>query len=371
MGPVSAVAGQDMITYTILVGNNGPSVARNVIVNDAVGFLSGVQYSLNGGSWNAWGGSISLGNLSSGNVTTILIRGLVPASTLGTLNNTVIVNSTTTDPYLSNNTASAITNVNTVADVYVTKSAPVSVVAGQSLTYNLSVGNVGPSVARNVNIYDILASEILNAQYSLNNGSTWFNWTGSLAMGDMNSGSVINILIRGNVSAAALGTINNTASVNSTTFDNFTDNNTASTSTNITTVADVYVTKSGSVSAVAGQDTVNYLISVGNVGPSVARSVILSDMIPAMIFNPQFSINGGLNWSVWNGTFVVGDLNPGDSLQIIIRGNLSSDALGVLNNTVNVNSSTFDPYLVNNTASALTVVSTVADVFVVKSGSLV
>ena len=367
-GPVSAVAGQDTIVYTLLIGNNGPSVARNVSVNDSIGFLSGVQYSLNGGSWNAWVGSLSVGNLTPGNVTTLLIRGLVPASALGTLNNTVSVNSTTTDPYLVNNTASALTNVTTSADIYVTKSAPVSVIAGQSITYNLVVGNVGPSVARNVNLYDVLAAEILNSQYSLNNGSTWVNWTGSLVVGDMNPGSVINLLIRGNVSSAALGTINNTATVNSTTTDPYLVNNTASTSTSVSTVADVFVTKSGTPVAVAGRDNVTYTIVVGNVGPSVARSVVLSDVISAMILNPFYSTNGGTSWNVWNGTLSVGDLNPGDSLQVLVRGNLSENAMGTINNTAVVNTTTTDPYLLNNTANALTSVTTLADIFVTKSG---
>ena len=55
----------------------------------------------------------------------------------------------------------------------------------------------------------------------------------------------------------------------------------------------------------------------------------------------------------WNGSLVVGDLNPGSVMDILIQGLLSSDAMGVINNTAVVNSTTFDPYLDNNTASML------------------
>ena len=117
----------------------------------------------------------------------------------------------------------------------------------------------------------------------------WNAWNGTLSVGDLNPGSVWNVLISGNLSAAALGTLNNTAVVNSTTFDPFLDNNTASALTNVSTVADVFVTKSGPAVAVAGRDNVTYTLSVGNVGPSVARDVVLSDVISSFIINPLYS----------------------------------------------------------------------------------
>ncbi|PKL66205.1 MAG: hypothetical protein CVV28_11920, partial [Methanobacteriales archaeon HGW-Methanobacteriales-1] len=209
-------------------------------------------------------------------------------------------------------------------------------------------------------------ASVLNPFYSVDNGSSWNVWAGSLSLGNLTSGSSLEVLIRGLLSSDALGIINNVASVNSSTFDNFTDNNTSNASTIVNTIADVYVTKLGPAVAIPGKDMVTYVINVGNNGPSDAREVILTDLIPSVILNPMYSLNNGSSWNVWSGNISLGNISSGTVFEILIRGALSSSATQAFNNTAIVNSSTYDPILENNTSTAEVKIKT-ADIAVIKS----
>jgi uncharacterized repeat protein (TIGR01451 family) len=134
----------------------------------------------------------------------------------------------------------------------------------------------------------------------------------------------------------------------------------------VNTTADVFVVKTGPVIAIPGKDVVTYVINVGNNGPSDAREVLLTDSIPSVILNPLFSVDGGSSWSSWNGTYIVGNMTSGSILEILIRGALSSSATQAFNNTAIVNSSTYDPFLENNTSTAEVKIKT-ADIAVIKS----
>jgi len=88
------------------------------------------------------------------------------ADVLGEINNTAVVNSSTFDPFLENNTSS----VDMVADIFVVKEAPSSVVAGEEILFTINVGNVGPSVARDVTLADVIVLSVANPVYSVNGG---------------------------------------------------------------------------------------------------------------------------------------------------------------------------------------------------------
>ena len=163
-GTSSVHAGQT-ISYIVTVRNLGPDTAENVTFTDTFtaswfNQLINPQYSLNGGSFininaNPW--TLSLGNIISGNFSTIqIIATISPSATPGVLNNTANVTSNTTDPNPNNNNATQLTNVDTSASLEITKSAAATVVAGNSLVYTIVVRNNGPSDAQNVSFSDVI-----------------------------------------------------------------------------------------------------------------------------------------------------------------------------------------------------------------------
>ncbi len=335
----------------------------------------------------------------------------------GIISNTATVTSTTPDPNPSNNISTVDVEVlaPVVADVSVVKTAsPHPVMAGELLTYTINVTNFGPSSAENVVLTDVISPEITGAEFSTNGGETFSPWPGTLNIGTLSAGETRTILIRGIVSPTATGIISNTATVTSTTPDPNPNNNTSTVEVEVIPVvvgeadisvvktaspnpvapeeadvsvvktaspnpvapgeADVSVVKTASPNPVAPEeadvsvvktaitkrvrpgDTVVYTIVVSNAGPAAAQNVVVTDTIPPEIIRPEFSINGGLIFSPWPGSFDIGTLPAGASITIIIRGKVVSSStkckcITTITNTAKVTSTTPDPNLNNNTST--------------------
>lgn len=227
-------AGTNMV-YTIVVGNNGPSDAVNVLVEDTLHeWLSGATFSVDGGSSQPWIGSYTIALLKAGEKVNIVITGLLNASapTSSVIENKVTALAETADPNLLNNIGYAATGVVTSADISVTKTVPATVTAGANIIYTIVVTNNGPSDAQNVVLNDVLPSWITAATYtkdSVDMGA----WTSPLVIGLLEAGKSVTIIINGTVDAATPDAteLNNTANVTSDTPDSNSTNNEASGST--------------------------------------------------------------------------------------------------------------------------------------------
>ena len=229
------------VTYTITVTNNGVSTATNVVMTDTLpAQISDVSFSPSQGS--CIGGipgnpalplTCNLGSLASGASATITVVAKVdPATPEGTiLVNNAVVTSDTSDPNNANNNATALTTVNTRADVAIVKTSDATTYKPSSrITYRIDVTNNGSSVARAVVVTDNLP-DVRQALYQSDTGGCLRNSAtnptqlrcevGDLAVGQTRTFFVV-LLVRGNK-----GTISNTVSVVSTTTDPTTGNNTS------------------------------------------------------------------------------------------------------------------------------------------------
>ena len=108
--PVTATLGQNL-TYTIWVKNLGPSTAANVLVSEILpAGMTLVSFSASAGTWDGLA-TWTIGNLIFNDVATLTITATVSPSHCADFINTTSVTSTTTDPILSNNSATLITPV--------------------------------------------------------------------------------------------------------------------------------------------------------------------------------------------------------------------------------------------------------------------
>ncbi|NFM79359.1 DUF11 domain-containing protein [Clostridium botulinum] len=398
---LNPVPAGEVVVFPIRVSNFGPADAQNIVLTDTIPpEITGAEFSEDGGStFSPWTGSLVIGTLLNGETRDILIRGTVSPTAAGIISNTATVTSTTPDPNPSNNTSTVDVEVlaPVVADVSVVKTAsPNPVMAGELLTYTINVTNFGPSSAENVVLTDVISPEITGAEFSTNGGETFSPWPGSLNIGTLPASKTKTILIRGIVSPTATGIISNTATVTSTTPDPNPNNNTSTVEVEVILVvvgeadisvvktaspnpvapgeADVSVVKTASPNPVAPEeadvsvvktaitkrvrpgDTVVYTIVVSNAGPAAAQNVVVTDTIPPEIIRPEVSINGGLTFSPWPGSFDIGTLPAGASITIIIRGKVVSSStkckcITTITNTAKVTSTTPDPNLNNNTST--------------------
>jgi len=218
------------------------------------------------------------------------------------------------------------------ADLEIKKEAPAQVVAGESLTYKLTITNNGPCSATNVVVTDTLPSEITEAKYMVN-GTPQGDWTGNYTIDTLEPGLTVTITITGKVAPWATGTLTNTARVTSGTYDPDDKNNTATSTTTVEIQADISVTKKVSPTIAKPGDTITYTIEVTNNGPSDAPNVVVTDTLPQYITGATYKVDG-TDKGNWTGSYTIGRMKPGDTVTITITGTVSSGASGTLTNTV-------------------------------------
>lgn len=362
----------EILIYTINIKNNGPSDSVGVILTDTLPLTVTLpSYSLdNGVTWNTWLGTLPLGTITNGSTKTVLIRGTVAATATGTISNTASVASTTLDPNLSNNSATTTTTVSPLADLSIVKTAnPSPVHAGAQLIYTLVITNTGPSTATNIIVTDNVPACFSTPEYSTNAGLTWNPWTSSVNIGSLASGLSSTVLLRGTVCTNGTSSITNTATVSSDTDDPNLSNNTSTTTTNITPVSDLAITKQANPEPVDVGSQLTYTLVITNNGPSTANGIVLTDNIPNTVTNPQYSLDNGTTWTNWAGTLNLNPLNNGASEKVLIRGTVSNTAIGIITNTASVTSNSFDPNLSNNSATVISTISLLADLAITVSAS--
>ena len=210
----------DSITYTIIVTNNGPDVAENVIIYDdipsEVSFVSSdPDFSGNSDSIYWW----AIGSLDVYESAQIIINVTVNNVPAGTINNIAYVTSNTHDTTPDDNDDNIQINMGSSADLSITKTAEPDVVQpGGSLKYTIVVTNNGPDTAENVSVLDTLSDKITfisSYPEPSGNSSSSYWWNFSLLGAGQSEIIIINVTVNKNAS----GTIINIANVTSDTND--------------------------------------------------------------------------------------------------------------------------------------------------------
>jgi len=356
-GTATAVPGQN-VTYTIIVTNNGPSPATNVIVSDPT--PAGVAFSQNTGACvTAY--PCNVGTLAAGQSATINSTYSIPPNYTGpTVVNTATATSDINDPNTADNSASATTNVTQQADLSIVKSGPPSASPGGLATYTVTVTNLGPSTASSIVVTD---PDPPGITFVSNSGACTGAYPCNLS--PLASGQSATITTTYNVPANYAGTsITNAASVSSAATDNNTSNNSSSVTTPVTASADLSIVKSGPASYNPGSN-VTYTITVTNNGPLSAANVFVTDPTPAGL---GFGSNSGA--CTGNYPCALGTMTAGQTKTITTVFSVPSNYSGSITNTASVSSSTNDGNGANNASTVVTPQATggSVDLLIVKSG---
>lgn len=180
--PTAVVAGAE-VTYTVEVFNDGPNASSGFSVVDtlpaAVTYVNG---SFSGSGWTL--GAVGGGTLNAaytgpaipaGGSTQFQFRARVTEVGSGSITNSAVVNAgTIPDPDTSNNSGSVVTVVTPGADLVVNKRAvPAPAIAGDPVTFEVQVRNLGPSAAENPRWLDTLPPGFL----ALAAGTVPAGWT--------------------------------------------------------------------------------------------------------------------------------------------------------------------------------------------------
>jgi gliding motility-associated-like protein/uncharacterized repeat protein (TIGR01451 family) len=299
-GPAVLQSGEN-ISYTIVASNNGPSTAINAAIQDAVPTAvkqvvwtaTAAGTAVINGTANGSGNIVNvLANIppGAGNTITIQVAGTVDAAFRDTLRNIAII--TPSEPGVLPDSSDLVQTVVTATpDLSIDKTGPATGVAGQSISYTITVGNTGKSDALNVHVTDTVPANIINVQWqavangvavisSAASGSgNNISLNGNIAAGNANT---IVITVTGRVLPAATGTLVNTATVIPS--EPGAPVKKSSVSTVLNVISLIAINKTGPAIMIRGEEA-TYVINVRNPGPSKATNVDITDVIPSVLTN--------------------------------------------------------------------------------------
>ena len=250
------------------------------------------------------------------------------------------------------------------ADLSLSKVAPPGpVLAGNDLTYTITVTNNGPDDATSVTVTDNLPPELTFGSCNATGGGACGGSDNSrtVTFASLPVGASETITITANVAAAAPdGSISNTALVTGATSDPNSDNDSDTVAVSVIHQADLALTKTASASAVQVGTNVTYLVTLANTGPNSALNATLTDALPPGL---TFVSNSGANgWTCVNpaagsgGTITcsITSLASGGTATFTIVANVSCGVTHgtVIANQATLSSSTPDPNSSNNTSTA-------------------
>jgi uncharacterized repeat protein (TIGR01451 family) len=187
------------------------------------------------------------------------------------------VNSANPETDGSDNSDSATTSISAQAQLVIVKDGPAAVAPNGQVVYRIVVRNSGPSDAAGVTVSDTLPVAMENVTIvSSQGGCTGF----PCALGELEAGAAATVQVIGTVASDASGFVTNTATVTSSTALAAGSVVSDTTVAVVGQYADLAVAKSATPTVAAGE-RITYVVSVQNLGPSVATNVRITDTLPA------------------------------------------------------------------------------------------
>ena len=367
-----AIAGK-IIKYEIVITNNGPSYARDIILKDIYNDseLTNMLYSLDGQSWTRYDASINIGTLANGQNKTILFEGFIKTTVRGNVINKAVIGSST--KLRENSTLEDDVAVNVKGDTTldITKVANTTLVnPGDVIKYTVQITAGGLSDSLDVILTDNLSEmffDVSKATYSVN-GIDKGAWIGNANLGTISSGMTVNVVItvpvKAYVDVGKLNSITNFASV-------INSDKKAANDTNIVpiNVIDLAVNKTANHQNKTYNygDNVEYVIEIVNNGPGIATDIIATDNLPEGLKFINANVPGGWTLSISNNKITINGekLANGEKVLITIIAKAAKSNATLINN-IKVNGTGFDSNISNNNDSETVKVTPLVDLAITK-----
>jgi len=385
-----AVTAGRLLTYTLTVTNSGPSLATGVLITDDLPAGAVFVFASPGCDGTAPPLVVctmpDLAAASTAQVTiAVLVGAGVPAGSV--LDNAAVASAEQPDLNSADNAAINQALVSAKADLRLTKTvAPPVAVAGDLVTYTLTITNSGPSDAPGVLLQDVLPAPL---SYESDTGGCVEAPPGSgslsCALGPLAAGGSIVLTISARVGAGLEGsTVFNDATTapDGIADPNLTDND-AQAALQVAARADLSVVKDAlgavtlagsppgsalSGSAVTAGRELTYTVRIDNLGPGTASAAVLTDSLPVGV--TYLSDDGGCSAAALPALVCpLGGIAPGAAVTVTVRVRVSADLLhgAQLINLASVGSDALDPESGNDQASAGIYVEAASNLSLVKA----
>ncbi len=358
------------VVYTIVVTNNGPCVAKNVIVKDLL--PAGLEFvDANDTNYDSATGEWTVGDLDADGIKSLEITAIVKE--VGSIVNLAnITDYDGEDSNLTNNDES----VEIIGDPKFDLGVSIEVInpvvlCGQTIKYIVTVVNNGPCAAYNVEVTDILpsiftyvsssssadaqtlGSKLLYASKLLESASGFDQSTGKWAVGDLNVGDEVQLEIIAKAVEVGDGTIKGSVSSDDFEFDTDETNNEYAADVKVLPCADLSIEKSVDKTEIKVGETVTYTFTVTNNGPNDATGVKVTD---EDITKHTFVSASDDAYDSSTGVWTVGDLANGESKTLTVTVKITE--VGEFANTATVSGDQDDNDTSNNEGSSSNVTVT-------------
>lgn len=355
----------DAVTYTITITNSG-GPATLVSITDLL--PAGVTYSshlASQGTYTPGTGVWDVGTVDSpGGTENLQIVATVNAGTAGStiINTATLTSSTPADSTPGDNSDSASLTV-VAPDLAVTKAVnDATPDEGDSVTFTVTVTNVGTGGATGVTVTDLLPPGLTFVSSNASQGS-YVSGTGIWTVGSVAASGNATLQIVATVNAGTSGTtITNTASLTtSTPADPNAANNSDSESLNVGQ-PELSITKTADSTQVRPSLPVTFTIVVTNSGSGTANGVTVSDLLPAGLTYTSSTASQG-SYNPGTGVWTVGTVLAGGNATLQIVATVTAPSGTVITNTATITGSTpADPTPLNNSDSEAITVAATSDV---------
>lgn len=315
----------DSISFTLVVSNSGPDNATGVTVQDLL--PSGITYT--GSSSSAYStntGVWTIGSLDLGSFTTLVIYATVDAGTSGmTITNAGILLTSDQADTSTNNNQDKVEFVVDGTDVGIRKTVSSATVnEGSTVIFTLTATNTTKNPATGVVFSDILPAEVAFVSSS---SADYNSGTGNWAVGALapHASTSIAITVAVDMNTGGAFFTNRVSLADIDQVDTVPTNNYSQTVVYVPR-ADIGVVKDVSTSLVYEADSIFYTLTVTNLGPDAATSIVVTDALPAGVkfvssSSGQYSTNGNL-WTV-------GSLAAGGSTSMTVNITVNNGTAGV------------------------------------------
>ncbi len=266
------------------------------------------------------------------------------------------------------------------ADLAITKTDGVTTAAaGGSLTYTITASNAGPDAAVGATVADTFPAVLTGTWTCVGAGGGSCTASGNGNINDtvnLPVGASVTYTVVAAVSAAASGTLANTATVAAPAgvTDPNPANNSATDTDTIVRIADLAITKTDGVTTATAGGGVTYTIVASNAGPSAAVGATVADTFPASLTGTWTCVGAGGGTCTASGSGNINDtvnLPVGGSVTYTVSAMVSASATGTLSNTATVAAPAgmTDPNPANNSATDTDTITQGGDLSVTLTGT--
>ncbi len=345
--PLRPAVGSE-VTFTLEIHNDGPDDATGVVVADELPdgfeFVSSNQpiaYSPMTGQWN-------VGARASGESETLEIRGNVIATDPFENRTQVIAadqfdSDSTPDNGFDNgeDDTASVTVTPASADLSLTKTIDDDTPnVGDDVIFTLTVRNDGPDTANGIEVRDSLPPGLTNIRSGTETG-TYDSDDQTWRIDELESGSTTTLTLTATVdrdandSPTPITRSNYAEIIASSQFDpdstpgNESDEDDDASVSFIPQLIDLALTKTSDTERANVGDTVEYLVTVSNDGPTDATGVVVSDPLPAGLSFVSATPSDGGTYNSQTGDWSIPQIPAGKTRELILRATVTPDPSNV------------------------------------------